>query len=120
VINRFRRGQSTVEYTILIIIVCGAFLAMNQYLKRGVQGRWKSTLDDFGDQYDPRLINSLVNHTIVSTSNSTVEMVPGSDPSGVSGYYTNRVDQTHSVETKTGSTAVGAFDANGLPANTQR
>ena len=43
------RGQSTLEYAILIIIVVGALLTIQQYVKRGIQGRFKSAADDIGE-----------------------------------------------------------------------
>jgi len=48
-----QRGQSTVEYAILIIIVIGALLSIQVYIKRGIQGRLKSASDDIGEQYSP-------------------------------------------------------------------
>jgi cytoskeletal protein RodZ len=50
---RSRRGQSTLEYAILIVIVIGALMSIQFYLKRGVQGRFKSATDDIGDQFSP-------------------------------------------------------------------
>lgn len=47
------KGQSTLEYAILIIIVIGALLSIQVYIKRGVQGRLKSSADDIGEQYSP-------------------------------------------------------------------
>jgi len=109
-----RMGQSTLETAILVTIIIGAFLAMQQYLKRGFQGRWKSTMDDFGDQYDPRLINSQVNYTLVSNSDTVVQAVPAIDPvTGASGFTTNRTDVTNSVENKQASTAIGSFGSDG-------
>jgi hypothetical protein len=48
---RKMKGQSTLEYAVLIIIVIGALLSIQVYIKRGVQGRLKSATDDIGDQY---------------------------------------------------------------------
>jgi hypothetical protein len=48
-----RKGQSTLEYAVLIVIIIAALLAMNQYIKRGLQGRLKSSTDDIGDQFSP-------------------------------------------------------------------
>lgn len=45
------KGQSTLEYAILIIIIIGALLTIQVYIKRGLQGRWKQATDDIGDQY---------------------------------------------------------------------
>ena len=104
-----RKAQSILEYTILVIIVIGVFVAMNQYIKRGIQGRWKSATDDFGDQYDPRLANGVTKYTTVANSSTTVETINGIDPdTGVDGSWTNRVDESHSVEKKTGNMTVGS------------
>ena len=45
------KGQSTLEYAVLIIIIIGALLSIQVYIKRGLQGRLKSSADDIGDQY---------------------------------------------------------------------
>lgn len=46
-----KKGQSTLEYAILIIIIIAALLSLQTYVKRGVQGRLKSSTDDIGDQF---------------------------------------------------------------------
>jgi uncharacterized protein (UPF0333 family) len=46
-----KKGQSTLEYAILVIIIIGALLSIQVYIKRGVQGRLKSAADDIGDQF---------------------------------------------------------------------
>ena len=50
---RKMKGQSTLEYAVLVIIVIGALLSIQVYIKRGVQGRLKSAADDIGEQYSP-------------------------------------------------------------------
>jgi uncharacterized protein (UPF0333 family) len=98
-----RRGQSILEYAVLIIIVMAVFLSMSNYVKRGIQGRWKSAVDDLGDQYDPRLVNSSVLHTMATNSDTYIYVTPGQG-----GYYTNRIDISNSVETKEGFVTVGS------------
>lgn len=66
--NRKRKGQSTLEYAILIIIILGALLSIQIYIKRGVQGRLKSAADDIGDQFSPGNTNVV---RTVSTSGKT-------------------------------------------------
>ncbi|MDE2221698.1 MAG: hypothetical protein KGK03_01365 [Candidatus Omnitrophica bacterium] len=46
-----KRGQSFLEYSVMIVVVVGALLTLQVYIKRGVQGRLKSAADDIGDQY---------------------------------------------------------------------
>jgi hypothetical protein len=64
------KGQSTLEYAVLIIIVIGALLSIQVYIKRGVQGRLKSATDDIGDQYSPGNTNI---RRVTTTSSNTAE-----------------------------------------------
>ena len=57
-----KRGQSTLEYAVLIVVIIGALLTIQVYIKRGVQGRLKSAADDIGDQFSPGNTNE-VRHT---------------------------------------------------------
>jgi len=41
-----KRAQTTAEYAILIAIVIGAVVAMQIYVRRGLQGRMKAVVDD--------------------------------------------------------------------------
>ena len=41
------KGQSTAEYAILIGVVIGVLLVVQTYVKRGMQGRFKDSTDDF-------------------------------------------------------------------------
>lgn len=43
-----RRGQSTAEYAILFGLVVGALVAMQVYIRRGLQGRVKDAVDFTG------------------------------------------------------------------------
>jgi uncharacterized protein (UPF0333 family) len=54
-----KRGQSTLEYAVLIVVIIGALLTIQVYIKRGVQGRLKSAADDIGDQYSDGNTNQL-------------------------------------------------------------
>ena len=48
-ISRFRRGQSIIEYTMLIIIVAAALIAMSTYIMRSVNARIKQTNDELSN-----------------------------------------------------------------------
>ena len=48
-----RKAQSTIEYVVLVIIIIGALITIQVYIKRGVQGRMKQATDDIGDQFSP-------------------------------------------------------------------
>ena len=68
--KRWKRGQSTLEYAVLIIIIIGALLSIQVYIKRGVQGRLKQATDDIGDQFSVGNTNVV---KIMTTSSSTNE-----------------------------------------------
>lgn len=48
-----KKGQSTLEYAMLIAAVVAGLLMMQIYVKRGIGGRVKSASDDLGEQFDP-------------------------------------------------------------------
>lgn len=102
--RRYRKGQTTLEYIVLLIIVMGALLAISNYFKRGLQGRWKAAVDDMGDQYDPRVADSSLRHTLIQNTNTTIITM-----SGAGGFWTQRTDNSLSTERKQGAIAVGAY-----------
>ena len=65
-----KRGQSTLEYAVLIVVIIGALLTLQVYIKRGVQGRLKSAADDIGDQYSDGNTNAI---KTINRSSSTEE-----------------------------------------------
>jgi hypothetical protein len=101
-----KSGQSMLEYTILIIIILAAYLTMQNYVKRGFQGRWRSSVDDLGEQYDPRTADTHIIHTILSTSNTSLTL-QDAKADGKQGYYTLRTDKSASTETRNGLISVG-------------
>ena len=48
-----KRGQSTLEYAVLIVVIIAALVAMQVYLKRGIQGRMRESSDQIGEQFSP-------------------------------------------------------------------
>ena len=94
----------------ILIIILGGLVAMKDYIKRGIQGRWKSATDQMGDQYDPQSVNSDILYSTQVNGQSQVIVNPGSttvDGYVMPGQWTGRTDWTNTVETKTGSTQVG-------------
>ncbi len=104
ILIRARKGQSAIEYSVILIILMGAFLGAANYFKRGVQGRWRESTDTLGDQYDPRTTNGLIVQRILS--NQQTALVSISTPLGL---QTTRSDITNSLELRQGSTNVGAY-----------
>ncbi len=96
------RGQSTLEYSILAVIIIAALVSTQVYMKRGIQGRWKDSVDQLGDQYSPGLMCGVVTHRTLSTSESRVRAVVDNRV-GRSGYMTLRSDNSSTRETKDGT-----------------
>lgn len=99
-----KRGQTSLEYIVLIVIVLAVFLGVGNYFKRGISGRWKAAIDDMGDQYDPRATNGSIRHTILS---NTITQIMTINAAG--GFWTSREDGTSTIEKKSGYIATGAF-----------
>ena len=70
-LRRRKKGQSTLEYAVLIIIIIGALLSIQVYIKRGIQGRLKGAADDIGDQFSPGNTNYVQTMGVSSHSNET-------------------------------------------------
>ncbi|MFA5315526.1 MAG: hypothetical protein WC409_06275 [Candidatus Omnitrophota bacterium] len=113
----FRRGQSTIEMAILIMIIVFAFIAMQVYLKRGIQGRLRANIDSIGEQYDPEKTTSEFNlfhdSDVTTTSESTEEMYI--DPTSWSGQYQNRVITMVHTQTNYDNTVKTGFEYVGAP-----
>ena len=69
---KIRKAQTTLEYASLIAVVVGALVAMQVFIKRGVQGRYRSAANDIGEQYSPRNTTGTQTVNISSTSVETV------------------------------------------------
>ncbi len=76
-----KRAQSTLEYAVLIIVIIGALLSIQVYIKRGVQGRLKSATDDIGDQFSPGNTNQV---KTTRTESATTDTFGGTLGQGVS------------------------------------
>jgi len=67
-----KKGQSTLEYALIIAVVVAGLLLMQHYVRRGYAGRLKSASDDLGDQYDPTAYIGNFSINQQSTVRSTV------------------------------------------------
>jgi len=93
-----QKGQSALEYTVYMMIILAAFLSMQTYFKRGVQGRFKQAIDDMGDQYDPRVAESNIVTTSIGERQTIMTVVEKED----GGQQTDRQDLESGTETKVG------------------
>jgi uncharacterized protein (UPF0333 family) len=46
------RGQGTLEYAVIIAVVVGALIAMQIYMKRGIEGKAREATEQIGEQFD--------------------------------------------------------------------
>lgn len=99
-----KKGQTSIEYAVLLIIIIGAFIGIQNYMKRGVQGRWKAAVDELGDQYDPRTADTSLKQTLYTNTNTTIVAL-----NTYGGYWTKRTDDTISREQKTGYESAGPY-----------
>ncbi|MCX5714625.1 MAG: hypothetical protein NT033_07465 [Candidatus Omnitrophica bacterium] len=77
-IHMNKRGQSTLEYAVVIAVIVGALLATQVYFKRGIQGKFKQSADDIGAQFSPGA--SKYDYTTTSTMHSSEKVEPGAGP----------------------------------------
>ncbi len=94
-----RRGQTTLEYGVVIAIVVAGLIAMQSYIKRGMQGRLKQASDEIGEQYSADTSTSTYS---VSTTMNTSETVTG----GAQPMTTSNTTQT---QNRTANENVGAL-----------
>ncbi len=89
------KGQSTMEYAILIIIIIGALISIQVYIKRGVQGRLKSAADDIGEQFSPGNTNATIR--TVSSSNTRESFIAGVTRSQVQGAESTNIVTSQNI-----------------------
>ena len=70
-INKLRKAQSSLEYTLVVAIFAAALISMSVYIKRDFQGNYRQTADEIGSAYEPKNTNS--NTTFSSNSNSMTD-----------------------------------------------
>ena len=63
------KAQSTLEYVVLIAVVVGAILGVQQYVRRAVEGRGKQSADQIGEQWSSG--DSRYNLTVTASGNRT-------------------------------------------------
>lgn len=98
-----KRGQSTLEYALLIAIVVAALLAIRIYMKRGVQGRLRSATDDIGEQFDAK--KTAYSYTTGRTGKVVEEVT-----SGVSSTFAGKGEKgTAEIVTRKGTETVDAW-----------
>jgi hypothetical protein len=97
-----RKGQSTLEYAIVVAIIVGGLLAMQFYVKRGWEGKLKTAADDMGEQFEPAKYTGNLN---LGSSSAVTQVVQG----GV----TTVTHTANAVNSKSGNDAVATWSGPG-------
>ena len=97
------RAQASVEYVILITLVLAALLVMSVYFRRGLQGKWKASVDEVGEQYDPLAMNGYVTYRTGGETETRIIAIPAGD-----GVWTTRIDLSNTIDTKQGRMSVAS------------
>ncbi len=95
-----KKAQSTLEYGIIIAVVVGGLIAMQVYVKRGLQGRLRESADSLGDQFSAQHTTST--RTTTMTSNSYTNTTGGANSTtSTSGNQSQAVNASEEVENLT-------------------
>ena len=94
------KGQSTLEYVILLGFIVAALIAMGVYMKRGIQGRLRQSTDQVGEQYSAR--NTTSKYTVTTNTSQTENMESG-------GKTTTNIDTN--TQTRVGNETVEGLDS---------
>lgn len=58
------QGQSFLEYAFVLVVVVAAFISLQIYAKRAIQGRLRLYSEELGEQYSPRQTNANISSTM--------------------------------------------------------
>jgi len=93
--KNLKKGQGTLEYAIIIVVVVAALIAMQWYIKGGYQGKLRQAADEIGEQYSATHVTS--NYTTI-TNTTQYENVSGGSfndqttmPTSTSNYTQNQI-----------------------------
>ncbi len=106
---RYKKGQTASEYVMLTVVILGALVATQMYIKRAIQGRWKSTMESIGEQYDPTVMLSNIRQSLSGNSYSVIYFKPNPDDSTNRTWLTDRYDFSDTTENKTGHSTVSLY-----------
>jgi hypothetical protein len=98
------RGQSTLEYALIIAVTVSALMAINVYMKKGLQGRLKESTDQVGKQFDPGTFTTAYQTTSAGNSTTTEkrDVATGSTSSAVDAGQTSTRTENESWGTAPG------------------
>lgn len=102
-----KRGQSILEYTILLGVVVAALLVMQSFVKRGFQGGLKSSADKMGETFSAGNTTISQNNTMENDQEVVTEVNTGSEIKAFRSEVTGTADKgVYSMNTRGGATVV--------------
>ena len=97
------KGQATLEYAVVLGVVAAALIAMQFYMKRGVQGKLRDATDQVGEQYRPA--NTTSQYKLHSDSERHDEVAKdGTSTSTLTKDEVQNKSGSETVDTATGET----------------
>ena len=100
------KAQSTLEYAIVIFAIIAALLGMQVYIRRGFQGKMRSTADELSvQQYEPK--NTVSDVTITQSSDITTNTETTEDDEMYNTTTTNIINSQ--IENRNGTETVGGL-----------
>ena len=100
---RNRKGQSTFELTLTIVVVIAAVIAMSIYMKRSVMGKMRETGDQVGGQFSPLQTTNNYTRTFTGTQDENSQFTGAAS--------TNNINQS---QNRTGTENVNALSTDTL------
>ena len=93
-----KNGQTTMEFVVLFIVIIASLIAMQVYLKRGIQGHIRESTDQLGQQYSPGYTTSnMITDTVTNVLEEVNTGKAGNGETVVS--YDKQWQNRHGTET---------------------
>lgn len=69
------RGQSAIEYAVLIAVVVLALVTMQIYIKRGISGKLRAAADSVGEPYHPKQTDADFTLSVISDTMTEAKLL---------------------------------------------
>ncbi len=93
-LRKTKKGQSILEYTLLLGIVVAGILIMQHFVKRGFQGGLKDSADKMGDQFSASGTSTYRSVSLTTDKIITEETATTTDGASGIGAYVDNLEGT--------------------------
>jgi len=80
---RKKKGQSILEYAVFLGVIIAVIIVMQIYVKRAIQGKFKSNADQLGDQFSTGVVHNIETMTQTDRKDNTQSGTILTDPAMV-------------------------------------